>query len=214
MERLVDSRRRWLDVGCGRAPFPNNLALSADLAARCPHLVGVDPDENVHENSFVHQRFQLLLEHYSPSEQFDLISARMVVEHVTKPEEFVNSLARLAAPGAIVVIFTVNSRSASALLAQLTPMAVHHWAKWRLWRVDEGDTFPTVYKMNRQATLKRLMEAARFKEVMFEVLADASLAWRLPKLRRFELAAFRMMKACRIPYPESNLIAVFERLGH
>src|SRR5688572_5541564 len=54
--RLVTSGCSWLDVGCGRHVFPSNARLARILADRCALLVGVDPDETVNANAFVHQR--------------------------------------------------------------------------------------------------------------------------------------------------------------
>ena len=39
---LIPAGTRWLDLGCGRAPFPHNPRLCALLSARAGLLVGVD----------------------------------------------------------------------------------------------------------------------------------------------------------------------------
>ncbi len=212
MDCLVDAQRHWLDIGCGRAPFPNNLQLSATLAERCPRLVGIDPDASVGANEYVHEGRQATLEQYFPDRPFDLVSARMVVEHVHRPDEFTASLRRVTSAEALVVFYTVNWWSISALAAHCSPMAVHHWTKKGLWETKEDDTFPTVYRMNRRSTLRTLMHCAGFEECMFEVLPDAGLLWRLPVLRRIELACFRALRAYRLPYVDSNLLAVYRRV--
>ena len=48
----------WADVGCGRDVFPDNRPLARLLADRCGVLVGIDPDDNLDENPFVHRRFK------------------------------------------------------------------------------------------------------------------------------------------------------------
>ena len=47
---LVVEGSRWLDVGCGRDLFPNNLGLAEALSKRCARLTGVDPDPTLREN--------------------------------------------------------------------------------------------------------------------------------------------------------------------
>jgi 2-polyprenyl-3-methyl-5-hydroxy-6-metoxy-1,4-benzoquinol methylase len=211
LQRLVRPDSVWLDVGCGHAPFPNNLALSRELADRCRMLVGIDPDENVHRNEFVHQRFQTTLEHYSAARTFDLVTARMVVEHVTNPRSFTAALSRTTHTGSVVVIFTVNWWSVTALAATCSPTAMHHWAKRLLWNSDRRDTFPTAYRLNRRRRISSMMAAAGFREGVFLTLPDASLFWRVPKLRTFELKWYSLLKRLRAPYIDSCILATYER---
>jgi hypothetical protein len=152
-----------------------------------------------------------MLEDFRTEETFDLLTARMVVEHVNNPRAFVDALARLARPRALVVFLTVHRRSLTALAASWSPMAVHHWLKRRLWRSHESDTFPTVYRMNDRKTLRRLMSEAGFDEAMFKVLPDASLFWRFPRLRRLELAAYKLTRRLGLPYIDSYILGVYRR---
>ena len=54
--KLISSGTTWLDVGCGRNIFPGNEQLARILSARCSLLVGVDPDETIRQNPYVHRR--------------------------------------------------------------------------------------------------------------------------------------------------------------
>ena len=145
---LVTPNTRWLDVGSGRTPFPGNPQGARQLAERCALLVGIDPSDNIQANTFVHQRHQCLLEDFATDQQFDLITLRMVAEHITHPESTVATFARLVAPGGRVVMLTVNKWSPGSVVAAVTPMSVHHRAKKFLWNTREEDTFPVAYKMN------------------------------------------------------------------
>ncbi len=90
--QLVTESTAWLDVGGGRDLFPENPELASQLAKRCKRLVGVDPSENILQNTFVHDRQQCLLEDSQFTEKFDLVTARMVVEHVEDPHAFVEAI--------------------------------------------------------------------------------------------------------------------------
>src|SRR6202000_1313212 len=102
----------------------------------------------------------------------DLITLRMVAEHVEAPETVAKQLALLLNPGGRIVIYTVSRHSPSVLAAAATPLWVHHAVKRVLWRTEERDTFPTVYRMNTRAALRRLFCGEGLSEVMFEYLAD------------------------------------------
>jgi 2-polyprenyl-3-methyl-5-hydroxy-6-metoxy-1,4-benzoquinol methylase len=211
LKRLVTPELTWLDVGCGQAPFPNNIELSAELSSRCKRLVGIDPDAAVYENPFVHERYQFTLEQYSPTCSFDLVTARMVVEHVTDPNRFVAALRRVTAAGSVVVIFTVNWWSISTVAAGISPFSVHHWVKRVLWGTDRQETFPTVYGLNQRRILSRTMAKAGFNERLCVALPDASLCWRVPLLRDVELGSFKLFNRLGMPYIDSCILAAYER---
>jgi SAM-dependent methyltransferase len=213
VEQFVTGDSSWLDVGCGRAPFPNNLELAADLSRRCDRFVGIDPDSSVNENRFVHERYQLRLDQYYPDCTFDLVTARMVVEHLADPSGFIRDLSRITKTGSAVIIFTVDWWSLTTLAAHLSPLFMHHGVKRLLWNTSRRDTFPTEYRLNRLQTLSSAMIDAGFHEYHCRVLPDASLFWRVPLLRTIELNCFRLFKQLRIPYFDSCILAIYQRCG-
>jgi 2-polyprenyl-3-methyl-5-hydroxy-6-metoxy-1,4-benzoquinol methylase len=97
--KFVDANTEWLDVGCGRNLFPDNESLAYLLADRCQLMVGVDPDDTLEENPYVHERVKSTLQDYYPDRTFNLITLRMVAEHITVPQTAVRALARLTRPG-------------------------------------------------------------------------------------------------------------------
>ena len=207
--RLVGSSTRWLDVGCGREVFPSNRPLASELAARCARLVGVDPDPTIAENPFVHEGVQLAFEAFDGARGFDLITLRMVAEHVTEPEPVVAALARAAAPGAHAEIYTVDAASPVPLLTRLAPMGLRHRVKRWLWRTEEKDTFPTAFQMNSRRRLRTLLEDGGFAEVGFFWLDDCRTFGRFRSLNWGELALRRALRAIGLRYPERCLLGVY-----
>lgn len=211
VSKLVTAETTWLDVGSGHDLFPHNRKLARVLADRCARLVGLDPDPSIHDNVYVHERVQATIEEFQPSETFDLITLRMVAEHITNPREALAALARLARPGGRVVIFTVNKWSLTALAARVTPFGLHHPAKKLLWGSKEEDTFPVAYRMNTRRHLRGLFQQAGFCEIAFQTLADASLFWNFRIPHRLELACWRAGQTLGLPYPETCLLGVYQR---
>ncbi len=70
------------DIGCGRDLFPSNPALAAQ---RCLVRFGVNPDDHIKGNPYLTGSFQGTLEACSPAHQFDVVTLRMVAEHITDP---------------------------------------------------------------------------------------------------------------------------------
>ena len=209
---LVDASTRWLDVGCGRSMFPANPAVAEVLAGRCNLLVGIDPSDNIRANPFLHEAHQCILERYGTHYKFDLITLRMVAEHIADPRAAVAALARLSAPHALVVVYTVGKWSPAAVLAALTPLSFHHRAKRLLWKTDERDTFPTEYKMNTRRTLRRLFHANGFRGESFDRPDDCRSLARFYPLQIVELSVWKVLRACGLRYPDSCILATYRKV--
>ena len=181
--KLVDAQCGWLDVGCSSSIFPDNDVLAKILANRCKLLVGIDPDDTLNENPFVHERVKTTIDNFHRSSCFDLVTLRMVAEHLADPKSAVNSLSHLTKPGGKVVVYTVNQWSPVSVIARIAPFRLHHYIKRLLWRIDEKDTFPVTYKMNTRSRLSRLFEENGFREIGFSYLDDCRT------LGRFRFAA-------------------------
>jgi 2-polyprenyl-3-methyl-5-hydroxy-6-metoxy-1,4-benzoquinol methylase len=211
LNRLIGPETSWLDIGCGRAPFPNNAPLCKELSSRCKWFAGVDPDEGIQDNPYLHERAQVRIEDYHSERTYDLVSLRMVVEHVDAPDHLVSSLRRLTHDQSAVVIHTVNWWSLTTLASHFTPLGIHHLAKRWLWNSKERDTFSTHYKMNRRAVLDRIMSSGGFRKVSFAVVPDATLFWKFPVARDMELRFWKATKLLGLPYIDTCILAVYAR---
>ena len=211
VDRLIVPGCRWLDVGCGRDVFPDNRGLAAELSSRCGTLVGVDPDATIQENRFVHVKVQAPLEAFEMDETFDVITARMVVEHVQKPDAFVEKLHRLCASRGLAVIYTVNRWAPVSIFARMIPFAFHHRLKALLWETHEKDTFPVEHRMNTRSTLASLMQRHGFCERHFEYLDDLRTLARFQWTSHAELLLWTALKSLGLRYPETCLLAVYQR---
>lgn len=213
VDQLVGPSTSWLDVGCGRFVLPTNTDLARELAGRCRRLVGLDPSETIAENSLVHEKFRGYVENYQGTETFDLVTLRMVAEHVEEPARLVAGLERLTHPGSIVVVYTVDARSPASLAARAVPHGLHHGIKRRLWGTEECDTFPVAYRMNTPRRLASLFETHGFRTTEVRSLADCRLFYRWPVVRNLELGFWILCRSIGLRYPECNLLGRFERMG-
>jgi 2-polyprenyl-3-methyl-5-hydroxy-6-metoxy-1,4-benzoquinol methylase len=206
---LVTPQTDWLDVGCGRDLFPFNLPAARMLAARCRSLTGIDPSDNIDENTLLHDRAKCMLQDYVTDKRFDLITLRMVAEHITEPAVAIAALRHLLKPGGQVVIYTVYKYAPVSLIASLTPMSVHHAIKAIAWGAEEKDNFPTAYKMNTRSTLRLMFAQVGMTETQFYRLDDtrATSRWRL--LNATELLLWRVFNMFGLAYPEHCLLGVY-----
>jgi 2-polyprenyl-3-methyl-5-hydroxy-6-metoxy-1,4-benzoquinol methylase len=211
LSNLVSPATAWLDVGCGRDLLPFSPAGSRRLADNCLSLTGVDPSDNIDENPYLQHRAKCSLEDFVTDERFDLITLRMVVEHITHPELATAALSRLCKAGGRVLIYTVDKWSPVSLVSAITPLSFHHRVKRLLWEGEEKDTFPTAYLMNTRRRLADLMSAAGFKEEGFLILSDTRTTNRFKLLNILELAAWRALQAVGVHYPERCLLGIYRK---
>lgn len=208
---LVTESTTWLDVGCGRFLFPGNEALARKLSGRCSHLTGVDPDATILENPYVHEKAQETIDAYRADRGFDLVTLRMVAEHLTDPDAAVASLQRLVVPGGRVVVYTVYKWSPIPLLTRITPFGLHHPIKRLVWGTEEKDTFPVANRMNTRGDLREVFGRHGFREAWFRYADDCRTfaGWRATQW--IELACWRVLRAVGLHYPEVCLLGVYER---
>ncbi|WP_143393033.1 class I SAM-dependent methyltransferase [Fimbriiglobus ruber] len=211
VDKLVTPGCRWLDVGGGRDVFPNNLELSRRLAERCGWLTGVDPSPNIHENPYAREKVQAFIEEYRSPEPFDLLTMRMVAEHVTEPDAAVAAMARLLKPGGRLVIYTINKFSPVSAIAWVTPFWLHHPIKKFVWRTEAKDTFPVAYRMNTQWQLQRLARKHGLTEESFAHLDDCRTFFRFKWLNYVELTIWKVLRAVRLQYPENCLLGLYRK---
>ncbi len=211
LAQLVGADTQWLDVGCGRNIFPSNHKLSRELADRAQLLVGVDPDETLNDNPYVHEKVLGTMEDFEDGRAFDLVTMRMVAEHVADPESLMASLTRVTAPGGLVAVYTVFKYSPVPLVTDLVPFSLHNPVKRILWGTEPEDTFPTCFKMNTHAALADVFERNGFTERLFLRLDDCRTFSGFKPLAYLELLARRAFNALGMHYPEYCLLGVYEK---
>ena len=132
---------RILDIGCGAG------ILSEPLARLGAEMVGADPAEENIEAARAHAEDGGLTIDYrattaedlaAAGEQFDIVLAMEVVEHVTNVPAFVATCASMVKPGGLMIAATLNRTLKSFALAivgaeyvlRWVPRGTHQWDKF------------------------------------------------------------------------------------
>jgi SAM-dependent methyltransferase len=125
---FLDSRNdpRVLDAGCGprsKLEYPPGT-----------FLIGLDQDETaLARNTVISKAVVTDLDAWEPSgddvASYDAVVSWYVLEHVDKPTRLLAGLARVTAPGGLVILAVPNLLSPKSLVAKFTPHAFHVW--WR-----------------------------------------------------------------------------------
>lgn len=211
MRKIVRPGDAWLDLGGGRDIFPENPSLARELGVRCRRLVGIDPSPNVLENEFVSERFQGFIQDFNRERNFDIVSLRMVAEHVSDPHLLAEEISQSLVQNGILVILTVWNAAPITWISKLTPHSLHYPIKKIFWGGEEKDTFPTLYKMNTRKKLRSIFENVGLETLALRLIADCSTTGKLGILNWGELSLWKSLNALHIVYPESCILAVFRK---
>ncbi len=209
--KLMTPQCAWIDVGCGRHIFPSNPELAKRLSNEAEYLLGVDPDENIQSNPFIHEAFQGPIEDVVQERDFDLVTFRMVAEHIENPVATLNTLNSILKPGGYVVIYTPHKYAPISIVAKYTPMKLHHTLKKIIWDTEERDTFPVQYKMNTHKDLKHLFYENGFEEIYFAHIDDCRATGKFYFLNYLELSVWKLLNKIGLHYPETCILTVCKK---
>lgn len=151
----------WLDAGCGSGLLEEDMEPLEDwLASHCKSIFGLDL--GVTSNRNINSLVRGSLYHIPfPDNSFDLITCRMVAEHLDEPREAFIEVARCLRAGGAFVVLTPNllnygvygNALATKLLPEKLRLRIVHASDSR---ADE-DIFPVRYKANTMHRLVHLL---------------------------------------------------------
>ena len=152
-----------LDIGAG-AGIVEEMNFK-DIARR---VVGVDPDERVMQNPYLHEAFigtgeKLPFE----DDTFDVAFADNVMEHLVDPIAVFSEINRVLKPGGVFLGKTPNATHYMPLIARITPHWFHRVINKARGRA-EVDTFPTMYRANTLLTVHKLAANTGFEPISIE----------------------------------------------
>jgi ubiquinone/menaquinone biosynthesis C-methylase UbiE len=151
----------WLDVGCGSRLLEADMdPLENWLVAHCKSIFGMDVELTSHQN--IKSLVQGSLYQLPFSENnLDLITCRMVVEHLDHPAEAFAEIARCLRPGGALIVITPNLLNyaifGNALAAKVMPEKLRHRIVHAFDSRANEDIFPVRYKANTMPRLVELM---------------------------------------------------------
>lgn len=166
---LIDADSAVLDFGAGRGKFAEQEADSirriTDISRHVGRYAVFDVDPVVLDNPVTADR------HFAPvgdrlpfaDASFDVITSWMVFEHITDPAFYATELARILKPGGWICAMTPNRNGYFSLGARAIPETLHRHILHKLVpQKHDEDGFPTCYRLNTLAALKRHFPTQHF----------------------------------------------------
>ena len=190
----------WLDIGCGK----NELV--AQYRQKAQYALGIDivDDRDRADAPFLLSDLRTIP---LPSCYANLITLRLVVEHLENVPEDFSEVIRLLSPKGILIILTTNSLSPIIFLPRLLPYRLKSWIIQKLFSVESHEIFPTYHRFN---TPKKMADG--FKEM---TLVRIDFLEQVPLHKSFLALSFGLwytiVKIPMLKYLRSNLLAVFQK---
>ena len=151
----------WLDAGCGCRLLENDLdPLENWLATHCKTLIGMDVAVTSHRNIKSLTQGNIYQLPFTDN-SLDLITCRMVVEHLDDPARAFTEVNRCLRPGGAVIIITPNLWNYAMFGNIIATKLLKE--EWRLRLVqssdrrEKEDIFPVRYCANTMPKLARLL---------------------------------------------------------
>jgi SAM-dependent methyltransferase len=169
-----------LDVGCGRGAygedpvqFRRELRI---LKGKCRKVIGIDLDPAGEANPYLDEFRRMDGDSWPvESESVDICISDNVLEHVTDPDQFFAECQRVLKPGGHLCIRTPNVLSYFGLVSKLVPNRKHvSVLEIAKERVQEKDTFPTVYRCNTIPCIQRMLAKHGFEAIVYGYDAEPS----------------------------------------
>ena len=211
---IVQTGQDWLDVGCGHSLLPEwRAAQERQLIARPRLLVGLDPELGALQK---HGSVQLRVcgdAATLPFEaaSFDVVTANMVVEHLSDPGTQFREIARVLKPGGRFVLHTPNATGYPVLMARVVPDKVRAMAARVLDGRPSEDRFPTFYRANTPDALRIAAGKSGLVLDRVNLLRSDAMFWMITPLAALELLFLRLLGSRMFERLRPNLIAVLRK---
>lgn len=204
---LIEPDMTIVDFGAGRGrgavddPVAYRRGLRI-LKGKCRKVIGVDVDPVVKENPALDEAILIRADEPLPitDEAVDLIFSDMTFEHVTQPDSVAGELDRILKPGGWICARTPNRWGYIGMGTNLVPNRWHvAWLKWLQPHRKEVDVFPTAYRLNTRAALRRHFPTERYHHYTYGHFGEPGYFGRNRILWGLVLFLYRLMPEALAP---------------
>ncbi len=207
--------RSWLDLGCGHRMLSEWRAREEDaLLGRCPFVVGIDYDlASLARHRSIRHRCRADAGALPFADAaFDLVTANMVVEHLSDPATQFAEIARVLRPGGVFLFHTPNARSYIIRVARLLPDALKRLLARVLENRASADVFPTHYRANTPEAIARAAQQAGLAIGGVRTVLTSPVFSVVPPLALFELLFLRLLTRPGWAHLRPTLICALRRV--
>jgi len=166
-----DNIKIWFDAGGG---YYTGLSEENIKAAKKKsiHIISSDRDKSsLGKNKQAKDLIICDLEKIPLKDNYaDIITLRMVVEHLENPDNVLRELTRILKPEGRMIIYTPNLYNPWRIVAIYFPTFYINKVKKKWWNMPEEDIYPHYYKLNTRKKIKKTLGKLGLEEKAFYYL--------------------------------------------
>jgi len=211
--KYVAADRVWLDVGCGhRLLSPWRESEETALVSECRAVIGIDRHvRSLGTHRSISKRVagdvsQLPFK----AQTFELVTANMVVEHLSEPVVQFSEIRRVLKPGGQFVFHTPNAYGYFCIARRFVPWKLNVWLARLLEARSVEDVFPVQYKANTEARITEIARMSGFKVNRIRMLLSSPVFAVVPPVAIVELLFLRLLMLKPFKRWRTNIIAELE----
>ena len=154
-----------LDLGAGAG-----IVSQMNFKGIAHRICGVDPDPRVTDNPYLDEGRVGYGESIPyGDDEFDVVFADNVFEHLPEPEKVFDEVFRVLRGGGVLLAKTPNKYHYMPTIARITHHRFHQWVN-RLRGRDAVDTFPTRYLVNTPRDVRWFAEKTGFDVEVIDLI--------------------------------------------
>jgi SAM-dependent methyltransferase len=207
----------WLDLGCGHQLLPEWMPFwereQSTMLQQPRIVVGIDADyHGLCKHAGLKRKVVGDIQRLPFRDaSFDLVTANVVVEHVSNPAALLEEVYRVLKPAGRFLFHTPNFWSYGTLLAAIIPNRLKIRLAGLLLARREEDIFPTFYRMNTLRALNTLAQRYGFVISQLKLTESSAQTIMLGPVVALELLLIRALRAGVLEKFRTNIIAVFQK---
>ena len=206
----------WLDLGCGHQILPSWRAeQEKKLVSTCAIVVGIDydlPSLQKHPNLALRVKGNITKLPFS-DDSFDLITANMVVEHLSDPETQFREISRVLKPQGVFIFHTPNASGYFTVFARMVPESLKGILIQLLDGRRQEDVFPAYYRANKEKAINRLAADCGLQVIKIRMIATDAIFGLVPPIALFELVWIRLLMTERFKPLRTDIIAILQKIS-
>ena len=216
LRSALSKTSRWLDLGCGHQVFADWMTgEQQQVIENSGTVVGIDLDwPGLRQHAGIQKKIFGDLTHLPfRSSSFDVVSANMVMEHLPQPSGVLTEVRRILSPRGLFVFHTPNYYHWGTLIAVHLPERLKKLLIRFFEQRREEDVFPTYYRINTAAAVRRLAEQCGFHVVELTLVSSSATLVMFGPVVLLELLFIRLIQHSTFANLRSNLVVVLRKDG-
>lgn len=197
----------WLDAGGG-----HNTGLEKEDPQPIKNIkiISCDRDQSsLDKNKFADKKLLCNLEKIPLEDNYaDVITLRMVMEHLENPKKVLKELSRILRAEGKLIIYTPNSNNYLVLIAKYFPNFYKEVIKKGEWMMEEESMYTHYYRMNTRDTIKSYLNRFNLDEIEFYYPPCTTLA---KKNRLFYFEYFLVCFLNIFKIFNANILGVYQK---